>query len=142
MPPGITPRHKRACGSHAGGGCSCSPSFQAMAWSARDNKPVRRTFGSLSEAKRWCQEAQVALRRGTIGGPVGVFVREAAEEWVRAADAGVVRAGGGYPYKPSALRTYKEALYQRLLPRFGHLRLSALTRNHVQRLVDDLVVEG
>src|SRR4051812_2222237 len=110
-----------------------------MAWSARDNKPVRRTFRSLSKAKRWRQEAQVALRRGTLNAPSSLLFSEAAADWVQAAEAGVVRARDGHPYKPSALRTYKEALRKRLLPRFGHLRLSAISRHHVQQLVDELV---
>ena len=42
--PGIVVRHRKHCASRAGGECSCHPSFQAQAWSARDRKhyPVHR----------------------------------------------------------------------------------------------------
>ena len=60
---GIAVRHKRRCSSAGGGVCSCSASYQAQVWSARDRKPIRRTFGSLAEARAWRQESQVAVRR-------------------------------------------------------------------------------
>ncbi len=53
-----------------------------------------------------------------------------------------MRTRSGDPYKPSALRAYEQALRQRLLPALGHMKLSALTRNTVQDLVDRLVAEG
>jgi len=59
-----------------------------------------------------------------------------------AAEAGVVRTRSGDPYKPSALRAYEQALRQKLLPSLGHLKLSALTRNSAQDLVDRLVAQG
>jgi len=139
---GIAVRHSRGCASRSGGGCSCRPSFQAQAWSARARKPVRKTFGTRSEAKRWRQEAQVALRRGELGAPSRLTVREAAEEWLAAAEAGVVRTPSGELYKPSALRSYRQALQATVLPGVGHLRLSALTRNRIQLMVDGLVGEG
>ena len=61
---GIQLRHSRRCLAKAGGACSCTPSYQAQVWSPRDHKPIRRTFPSLSAAKAWRQESQVALRRG------------------------------------------------------------------------------
>ena len=57
--PGISVRHARHCASQRGGDCSCRPSYQAQAWSARDDKPIRKTFRTLPEAKRWRQEASV-----------------------------------------------------------------------------------
>ena len=130
--PGIVVRHRKHCASRAGGECSCHPSFQAQAWSARDRKPVRKTFPTLGQAKAWRQEAQVALRRGTLNAPVKVTVRETAEEWLEAAERGVVRTRSGDRYKPSALRSYRQVLKRTILPELGHLRLSALTRGRLQ----------
>ena len=86
--PGIVVRHRKRCASRDGEECSCRPSFQAQAWSARDRKPVRKTFPTLAQAKAWRQEAQVALRRGALNAPVKVTVREAAEEWLAEAERG------------------------------------------------------
>jgi integrase len=74
--------------------------------------------------------------------PTSITVREAAEAWLVAAEAGLVRTRSGSLYKPSALRSYREALRTKLLPEFGHLRLSAVSRNGVQDLVDRLVAKG
>src|SRR5439155_380191 len=91
---GIQVRHKTRCTSLGGAACSCSPSYQAQVWSARDRKPIRRTFATLVEARAWRQETQVAVRRRTT-------VREAAAEWLQAAEAGLVPTRSGSPYKPS-----------------------------------------
>ena len=48
----------------------------------------------------------------------------------------------GEPYKPSALRRYEAALRKTLLPELGTLRLSAVTRARIQRLVDELIQAG
>jgi integrase len=139
---GIAVRHKRRCSSAGGGVCSCSPSYQGQVWSARDRRPIRRTFGSLAEARAWRQESQVAVRRSTMRAPTSITVQEAAEEWLAAAEVGLVRTRSGSLYKPSALRSYEEALRTKLVPELGHLRLSAVSRNCVQDLVDRLVGEG
>ncbi len=139
---GIEVRHKRACGSRFGCGCSCSPSYQAQVWVPRDGRPIRRSFGSLEEARAWRQETQVAVRRLSVRAPSRVTVREAAEAWMAAAETGLVRTRSGRPYKPAALRTYGLALRTKLLPELGELRLSSVTRNQVQDLVDGLLRQG
>jgi hypothetical protein len=40
---GTETRHQRTCRSHAGGRCSCQPSFRASVWSPRDGKLIRKT---------------------------------------------------------------------------------------------------
>lgn len=82
------------------------------------------------------------LNRGNLLAPSRTTLEEAAKEWFAAAEAGIVRARSGYPCKPSALRAYEQALRAKLLPALGHLKLSAVTRNAVQDLVDRLVAEG
>jgi integrase len=53
-----------------------------------------------------------------------------------------VRTRSGDRYKPSALRSYEQALRARLLPRFGARPLSALSRGMLQELIDELVGRG
>jgi integrase len=103
---------------------------------------VRKTFASVAEARAWRQETQVALRRGTLLAPTRITLAEAAEAWLAAARVGLVRTRSGERYKPSALRSYERALATSVLPRLGRLRLSAVTRNDVQDLVDGLVAAG
>ena len=139
---GIQLRHSRRCGLHLGIACSCTPSYQAQVWSNLDQKPIRKTLPTLAAALAWRQESQVALRRGTMRAPTQITVCQAAEEWLAAADAGIIRTRSGDPYKPSALRSYRQALRQRVLPQIGSQRLSAVTRNQIQDLVDRLVAKG
>jgi integrase len=139
---GVQIRHRRGCNLRSGGICSCSPGYQAQVWSPRDRKPIRKTFPSVAEALAWRQEAQVALRKGTLRAPTSITLQEAAEEWLQAAEAGIIRTRSGDPYKPAALRAYRHALHGKVLPELGRLRLSAVTRTRVQDLVDALVARG
>jgi len=66
-------------------------------------------------------------------------LREASERWLAEARAGIVRTRSGDCYKPSALRSYEQALNALLLPRFGDTRQSALSRRMLQEFVDELV---
>ena len=90
----------------------------------------------------WRQESQAAIRRQMLRAPSMVTVGEVAVEWLAAAEAGVVRTRSGTPYKPSALRSYERELRRRVLPEFGQMKLSSLTRNLVQDFADRLVGEG
>jgi integrase len=74
--------------------------------------------------------------------PSSLTVGEAANEWVAAAKAGLVRTRSGTPYKPSALRSYQRDLRRRVLPAFADVRLSSLTRNEIQDFADRMVGEG
>lgn len=84
---------------------------------------------------------QVAVRQGRAGAPSSVTLAEAGREWLELAQRGVVRTRSGDRYKPSALRSYEGAL-RSVLAELGHLRLTAITRNHLQDIVDRLVAEG
>ncbi len=139
---GIVVRHRQGCDSDGDGPCSCRPGYQAQAYAPREGRTIRKTFASLSAARAWRQETQVALRRRTLRAPTRTTVAEAAADWLSAARAGVVRTRSGEPYKPSALRSYARALDTKLLPALGEKRLSELERNDVQDLVDRLVAQG
>ena len=141
-PEGVSLRHASRCSTRIGGTCDCRPTYQAQVYSPSDRKTIRRTFRSLAAARAWRAEAQTALHRGTLRASNPTTLAEAAGAWLQAAEAGVVRTRSGDAYKPSALRAYEQALRHKLLPALGHQKLSALTRNAVQDVVDRLVAEG
>ena len=60
-----------------------------------------RTFPTISAARRWRQDAYAAVRSGDLTAERGPTVREAADAWLDAARAGIVRNRSGDPYKPS-----------------------------------------
>jgi integrase len=66
----------------------------------------------------------------------------AAEEWLEAAQVGVVRTRSGDRYKPSALRSYRQVLHARVLPQLGRHKLSAITSRTLQDLVDQRARDG
>src|SRR3954468_709152 len=88
---GIVLRHARACRSRSGSRCSCRPSFQAQVWSAREQKTIRKTFASLTAARSWRHESQVALRKGTLRSSSQLTLEQAAVAWLAAAEARIVR---------------------------------------------------
>ena len=61
--------------------------------------------------------------------PTRTTLAEAAEDWLSAAKAGIIRTRSGETYKPSALRAYEQVLRARVLPELGQLRLSSVTRH-------------
>src|SRR5215212_10148788 len=140
---GITVRHTRGCGEPADQAvCTCRPAYQAQVFSPRDRRTIRKTFRTLAEARAWRADTKAALQRGTMRAPTRTTLEEAAEDWLAAANAGLARTRSGDPYKPSALRSYEEALQTKVLPELGKLRLSSVDRVAVQDLVDRLVAEG
>ena len=139
---GIVVRHSRSCGSRGGGRCSCGASFQAQVWSARERKTIRKTFRELGEARAWRQRSQVALRKGLLRSPSQTTLEEAADEWLAAAETGLVRTRSGEAYKPAAIRAYRQALNQRVLPQFGQKRLSSITFIILQDFADRLSAQG
>jgi integrase len=146
-PEGIIARHSHGCparwdvGSEKGP-CRCSPRYQAQVWSPRDGKRISRTFPTQGAAKAWRHDASVALRRGTLLVGGGAKLREAAADWLAAAEAGLLRNRSGDPYKPSALRGYEQALRTRILPTLGDKQLSEIRRADLQRLVNRLMADG
>jgi hypothetical protein len=139
---GIVTRHFGGCSSRFEvGRCDCRPGYQAQVYSATERRTIRRTFRTLADARAWRAETKAALDRGTLRAPSRQTLEEAAKDWVNAANAAVIRTRSGDPYKPGALRGYEQALSARLVPRFGQLKISALHRNAVQDLVDEMLAE-
>ena len=141
-PEGVVIRHAKACCGHeVSGRCDCRPGYQAQVFSARDRRTIRKTFRTLADARAWRAETQNSLNRGTLRAPSRTTFSEAADDWMKAAKAGGVRTRSGDSYKPGALRTYNQALRYRVLPRFGEMKISAITRNEIQDLVDELLAQ-
>jgi hypothetical protein len=120
-PERISLRHARGC-RHRETRCTCSPTYQAQAWDAAAGKRITRTFPTLSAVRRWRQDAYEALRAGTLSADRGPTLEAAAEDWLGAARAGIVRTRSGDVYKPSAIRGYEQVLRLHVLPVLGHER--------------------
>ena len=138
MATGVRTRHARSCKSRDGGGCNCTPTYQAQAYDARTGRQVWRTFPTRSAAKLWRQDAQVALRRGTMRPPTAKTIAEAAEVLIAGAHDGTILDRGGKPYKPSTARGYEQLLRSYVVPALGGWKLSQVQRRDVQDFVDDL----
>jgi integrase len=104
----------------------------------RSGRRIRKTFDTPTGAKLWRQDAQVALRRGVMRAPDGKTLDQAADEWLAAARRGEVRTRSGDPYKPSAIRSYEQALRLRVRPDLGKRKFTAIGRVDLQDLVDRL----
>jgi hypothetical protein len=92
--PGITTRHARSC-RHRETRCTCDPSYRAEAFDAATGKRIYKTFPTITAARRWRQDAYAALRAGTLSADRGPTLREAADDWMTAARAGIVRTRSG-----------------------------------------------
>jgi integrase len=111
-------------------------------WSVREQKTIRKTFRELSEARAWRQQSQIAVRNGLLRSPSQTTLRQAATEWLEAAEAGLVRTRSGEAYKPSAVRAYRQALSHRALPHLGSKRLTTVTQVMLQDFADQLSAQG
>jgi integrase/DNA-binding XRE family transcriptional regulator len=133
----VRQRHGRRC---RGGRCECS--WEAFVYSRLDGKKIRKTFMTQASAREWRSETTVAVRRMLVRAPTSVTVARAGEGWLKLAREGVVRTRSGDVYKPATLRAYEASLRLRVIPVLGSKRLSEVSRNDVQDLVDALVSEG
>jgi integrase len=138
QPTGIRRRHGRGCDGL--GKCSCA--WEASVYSKRDRRKIRKTFGSLAEAKAWRHDAVGEVRRGKLKAPTRITLLQAWTAWNEGAKSGLVHTKSGDPYKPSALRGYEQAMRDRVLPDLGGARLCEIRRVDVQDLVDRLQAQG
>ena len=134
---GIRQRHGRACDGE--GRCQCP--WEAQAYSKRDHAKHRKQFPTRAAAVAWRDDARSAIRKGTLRPQTRVTVAEAVEAWLEGARTGLIRPRSGDAYKPSAVRAYETAWRWRIEPELGHYKLSAVTHNDVQDLVDQLVAQ-
>jgi integrase len=142
MATGIRKLHSKGCAGSDGGRCNCGAGWEASVFSKRDGKKIRKTFSSKAEAKTWRDDANAQVAKGGLRAPKPTTLREAWAAWHEAAKDGTVRNRSGDRYKPSALRSYEQAMRLRVLPELGAARLSDIERLDVQALVDRLLAEG
>ena len=144
MSTGIEARHSRACASrpeNGGGKCNCSPSFQAQVYDRRTGKTKKQTFPAKSAAKRWRQDAIVAIRNGSMTTDRGPTLGEALDRWIVALPREQTRSGD--PYKPGTIRDYERTIRRYgVRSALGHLRVREITTADVQRWIDKLVQDA
>jgi integrase len=134
---GIRQRHGRACDGE--GRCKCP--WEGSVYSRRDGKKIREQFPTRAAAIAWRDDSRSAVRKRVMRAPTQRTVGQAAQAWLEGAAAGVIRPRSGDAYKPSAIRAYEAAWRLRLEPELGRRKLSGVTRNDVQDLVDGLIAQ-
>ena len=110
---------------------------------AAADKPIKRTFPTKSAAKRWRQDAIVAVRVGAIAADRGPTLNDALDDWIELLRAGGERTRSGDPYKPGTIRDYERCLRRYgFREALGHVRVRELRTLDAQRWVDNLVRSG
>ena len=118
-------------------------SYQAHIFDKRTGRRIRKTFDDKTAARIWRTDAMAALRAGTLAeAKPKTTVREACDQWLKDARAGIVHARGGDPFKPGTIRSYDQALRLRVYPEIGTAPFYLVRRVHLQDLVDRLVAKG
>lgn len=140
----IDERHREACAKTTGSSrCTCNNVvYRARAWDPKAKERVARQFQTREAAEEWLERVEKAIKAGLMRAEQPVTFREAANRWAADAEAGVALTRDGVPYKPSAVRSYRAAIDERLEPRFGSRRLRDIERRDVQAFVDELVRDG
>jgi integrase len=88
--------------------------------------------GGLTDAEATLHEVRGKLRRGERVSPTKATFGEVAEAWIET--QGELR--------PRTLDAYRSALRVHLLPRFGRLKISQLTEDHVALLIAEMRAKG
>lgn len=113
-------------------------SFRATVFDKRTGKRTNRTFPNLTAAKRWREDATVALRRGEFRVEQSPRVAEALADLLDGMSTGRVLNRSGERYRPGTVRTYGYAIRDVLAPKLGHLRLHEVRRRDVQRVANEM----
>ena len=144
--PGIYKRHGRGCRSletRDSADCNCNGRWVAWVYekdyvdptTGKRGRKRKETFDTQAEAKSWRRDAGRLLETGTLPTPTKQTLREAADAWLEGAESGALRKRGGAAYKPSTIRSYRTALEKYVLPELGGLKLSEISRRHVQKFI-------
>lgn len=130
--PGIEPRKSK----------SGKVTYRAIAFDARTGRKLSKSFPTQTAARRWKIDAEAAIRAGTLAPASALTFSEAADELLDGIEAGSIMTRAGKPYKPSAIRSYRRAIDNRLRPEFGPRKLAELRRGELQRFVDRMASDG
>ena len=142
MAEGIRKLHSKGCPSKQGERCRCKAGYEASVYSSREGKRIYKTFPREAEAKSWRADARRAADQGVLRAPKPTTVEQAWEAWYAGAKAGTIRNRSGDAFKPSALRAYRSAMVNRVLPKLGRVRLADLRRPDLQEFADGLLTAG
>ena len=109
-------------------------------WTPTPGKRIYKTFPTITAARRWRQDAYAALRAGTLSADRGPTLAEAADDWLAAARAGIVRNRSGDAVQAIGARGYEQVMRLHVLdgtrPRAAaraHAAAAAAVRGHARR---------
>ncbi len=147
---GIRVRHGLRCRSLQGGNCNCAKSYEAAVYSSRDGRKIRKAFPTEAAARQWRSDAASAINKGALRAPTATTLRQAAAAFLAGARDGSVRNRSGDTFKPSAIRSYDQALKvsrtalggRSILEELGAHKLSEIGRVDLQDLADRLLAGG
>jgi integrase len=152
-------KHERKCASHRGRACTCDKVEHQKNCSSRqdgacdcepERYPIRgavitesfRGRGALTAARKWRRELGGKVSSGEHREPVRETLRDAAETWLAGCERGEILSRYRRPYAPSALRGYRSDLERYVLPDYGDRKLSDVTAEDLQGLVERLTGKG
>ncbi|WCB95507.1 integrase [Baekduia alba] len=127
LPTGVQRKHSRACPAFNDKDARCRSkgcTYQVQAGPRGDRRT--KTFPTVSAAVAWKRDMESARARGKVAPGRAPTLREAANEWVADARAGVAMGRGRTPLKPSTLHSYVRSLRNDWIPRYGDVRLDDL----------------
>ncbi len=111
-------------------------------FSRADKAKIRKTFGSLQEARAWRHQLLGTVDGRQLRRPAKITMAEVGTAWLEMARRGEITNRSGRAYKPSALRTIEQDLRLRLIPELGSQPMSEITRADMQRRVGAWLARG
>ena len=141
--PGVFSRHADNCPVRDGGECTCGPlGYRASVreWDS-NRRTISPTFENIQEAMAW-QRDQTARQDAARGlaadrGELGALI----DEFLQAAEDGMVRDGSGNPYTRDGVRALRGALSY-VDSELGTMDVQDVRRRHIQSLLDQLLTAG
>jgi integrase len=118
-------------------------SYRVQVWDARAGKLHRKTFRVLAEARTWRDDARIAVKNGTVRAASRTTVREAAQALLVGIGDGTILDRSGDAYKPSTVRSYRQAVNGYLADDpLAAMTLTDVRRSDVQHYVERLRGKG
>lgn len=144
MAAGVEVRHRAKCPVRPNGsGCACTPAFRAVVFDKATGRKFAKSFPTEAAAKSWRRDAYRQFGAGNRSvAAARVTLREACDDWLEEARAGIITTRSGDPYKPRALRSYEASLRLKVYDKLGGRPFLTIQRRDIQALVDQMVRDG